>query len=865
MSIYQQYKADTDSVATWLANTAKAHGYDADGAVGAAALENLKKKKKRKGNGKGKGPSRAKNKKAQEKQDPSTKKYVIRVRDFEAMAKHVAETNAVEVPHKTAIALERGIWVRRSFSQKLTESGARKDRRSDASHSHFVEVLEKVRGYLKPIMEAGLFKPDDLDKKTNVKANHPAKGMFDVLNVYTPSEEFLNAPDITPTPTDEPETQYTVEEEVTWEDAFFAFAALLRDYDYLSQEIHSLWEKYASGELDLAAVALATNTAFELAHSMEADIKKLMDKFGGTAIFAHQCFDAACQAMGIDKDKKNQGEVYNLAAYEFAKLLTVNSMSVFKGHVDHHRDAVMPGNYNGSLGWYNEKLGAGGRNNTERWNQDKTALMEVFSGIHFLTTTPGHGDVEDELVRGMGAALKEKKENPRLWISWALQVYLDIVQGLGESVGRGYEQFKQESLKIQKALVDLPKTPERRQVLLAATRWNHDPIFETNQSMMEFGAMAHSDDHEAFQFLRRNPIYCGLLIHHMRSALHYYGVKTAAPSGGLMTTTQLYQALRQEGRIPQGQAWEDLEELWGYQGNPCFFVGNPPTDLEGYYKNYCLCLGTSLTNWAPNRRSANPTEHKGNAPNMKFDGWVSLSLDNRIRVDNAREPWTTETVEEILTEGRKKAMMDGKGRIQENLKQKATEANVSTDISTQQSFAKASQLPAVPKFPSGLIEQLAQVINSEIPRISFNYFSMHNIAWSFLTDLKRALTAEVGPEFLNYVPSEDQLPFVVGYVFSTASGHGSDVRKRGVGNDRFLNVATEVMDEFLHEGKGGIIKEARETDVEPEEVWDIDVDGSESWGPRKFKKEQMDRDGHLGAMASNADVAELMKLLQMMG
>ncbi|PNP61664.1 hypothetical protein FNYG_13651 [Fusarium nygamai] len=194
-------------------------------------------------------------------------------------------------------------------------------------------------------------------------------------------------------------------------------------------------------------------------------------------------------------------------------------------------------------------------------------------------------------------------------------------------------------------------------------------------------------------------------------------------------------------------------------------------------------------------------------------------------------------------------MMDGKDHIQGDLKQKAKEAN----------------LEAVPTSPSGLIEQLAQVINSEVPRISFNYFTMHNIVWSLLTDLKRAFTAEVGPEFLNYIPSEDQLPFVVGYVFSTASGHGFDVRKRGVGSDRFLNVATEVMNEFLHEGKGKIIKEARETEVEPEDVEDVDVDGSELWGPRKFKKEQMDRDGHLGARASNADVAELMKLLQMMG
>ncbi|EXK32445.1 hypothetical protein FOXG_08662 [Fusarium oxysporum f. sp. lycopersici 4287] len=172
---------------------------------------------------------------------------------------------------------------------------------------------------------------------------------------------------------------------------------------------------------------------------------------------------------------------------------------------------------------------------------------------------------------------------------------------------------------------------------------------------------------------------------------------------------------------------------------------------------------------------------------MKFDGWVSLSLDNRICVDNPREPWTITTVGELLTECRKKAIMDGKGHIQEDLKQRAKEAN----------------LEAVPKSPSGLIEQLAQVVNSEIPRISFKFFTMHNIAWSLLTDLKRALTAGVGPEFLTYVPSEDQLPFVVGYVSSTAAGHGSsDARERSVGNDRFLDVATEAMDEFLYEGKG---------------------------------------------------------------
>lgn len=115
MSIYQQYKADTDSVATWLATTAKAHGYGTEDAAAiqqAATQEAAKKKKKKKNNGKGKGPGHAKIL----KQRPTTSmpqsssgKYIIKVKDFEAMAKYVADTNGIEVPHRTAIALERGI------------------------------------------------------------------------------------------------------------------------------------------------------------------------------------------------------------------------------------------------------------------------------------------------------------------------------------------------------------------------------------------------------------------------------------------------------------------------------------------------------------------------------------------------------------------------------------------------------------------------------------------------------------------------------------------------------------------------------------------------------------------------------------
>jgi hypothetical protein len=44
--------------------------------------------------------------------------------------------------------------------------------------------------------------------------------------------------------------------------------ALLDDLSRLGAEIQQLWAKYSEGELDLAAVSVATNTAIELARTL---------------------------------------------------------------------------------------------------------------------------------------------------------------------------------------------------------------------------------------------------------------------------------------------------------------------------------------------------------------------------------------------------------------------------------------------------------------------------------------------------------------------------------------------------------------------------------------------------------------------
>lgn len=293
--------------------------------------------------------------------------------------------------------------MRKSFSERLAASGARIDPASDGRHSYFVGVLEKVRDYLKPLMKTGSFKVDQSDGKPTDKF----KSMFDVLDVYTPSEEFLNAPDII-IPKSTADTEYTAEKEDTLDEAIFSLVALLSDYRRLGDEVEQLWARYRSGQLDLAAAAVATNTAFELARGMEEEIKPQLDKNGGSVRLVNDCFLSLCNACGIDRDRKRQpGDPFNLDAYDLGKHCLMNAVCLVGSYAGGSAGSLLS-NYTGKFGWYDEGLGASGETNRARWNQDVATLMEIFPDLQFLSSNMGRGRVEDELIRGLGALLEAK-------------------------------------------------------------------------------------------------------------------------------------------------------------------------------------------------------------------------------------------------------------------------------------------------------------------------------------------------------------------------------------------------------------------------------------------------------------------------
>lgn len=64
---------------------------------------------------------------------------------------------------------------------------------------------------------------------------------------------------------------------------------------------------------------------------------------------------------------------------------------------------------------------------------------------------------------------------------------------------------------------------------------------------------------------------------------------------------------------------------------------------------------------------------------------------------------------------------------------------------------------------------------------------MHDTTWSLLTELKEEFTRLVGTSFLQNIPTEDKLPYVVGYIFVTAAG------RTGLGDDEVTEPVLDLM------------------------------------------------------------------------
>jgi len=106
-----------------------------------------------------------------------------------------------------------------------------------------------------------------------------------------------------------------------------------------------------------------------------------------------------------------------------------------------------------------------------------------------------------------------------------------------------------------------------------------------------------------------------------------------------------------------------------------------------------------------------------------------------------------------------------------------------------------------------VIQKMATALHAEAPEITFDYFTMHDLCWELMERMKEQFSPIIAAKSgKQWEAHKSNLPFVVGFVFSTAAGK-KDIETDGVPSVELLKIAVQVTEKFLEEGKGSVITE----------------------------------------------------------
>lgn len=196
---YKQYKADTDKIATWLAETAKKCGWiEANAAEGASATNSSKPTKL-----KGRARKLAREAAAAGKAAPSpsdvgksgsakAQKYVVRTKDFVPMAKFIANASddSLRIPSGFMNLIKRCITTRTGTADWFEKNEEERNEAKGENHMFFVRILSDTLSTLKSRYES---QPATVPRPTandEVIATETLSNKFQDLEVEDLDEEY---------------------------------------------------------------------------------------------------------------------------------------------------------------------------------------------------------------------------------------------------------------------------------------------------------------------------------------------------------------------------------------------------------------------------------------------------------------------------------------------------------------------------------------------------------------------------------------------------------------------------------------------------------------------------------------------------
>ncbi|KAK2601422.1 hypothetical protein N8I77_010872 [Diaporthe amygdali] len=767
VSVYQQYKEDTNAVASWLASTAKSCGYPADLLSGGASQASSAARSKRL---KGKARKQATKVAAPQSQGtsfiPCRPDYTIAIKDFIPLAEFVAASQkpVISVPLAFTNTLNRVISTRSGFGGRLADLGDSPTASADSKHSYFVGVLEKVRDVLKPRVSPT--SQDAASPRTPSHAVDEVGGRFAGLSVYEPSEEFLNAPDIErPAPVKDDNSTYVAEPLQDLEEVLFAYTLMINDLMKIRARVEWIWTNYRDGFFELATAAIATNTACDLARNLMEDMVPMFKAHGGAMEIAKKFHLYQCMVKGFSlNDITNSGHEFNYDTYDVATDTYMIAFIMLESFLDAWDPRHLPLYKEGMFGTYDPTRDWSTMPKRDKFQQDKILMMEFFSELATIVQCVPNYPVDDEFTRGM-KELHWTREIP-MYLVFATQMFLDI-----HHILRGRVYSAHETCMSHLELMDTDfglhldfhtklrvsnwpvSNDEALKELRKKIKWvQDDPVHKAKTKVFsKMGVPCASPLH---RILRYSPVISGLMLYHFRAETYDVGIAVANAWGSIAYPLHLYTALRQEkllsSRQVPSECWEDMDVVLALLGEDSFYVGAElPKNPHDYFTKFCLQMGTTASAFtnSKNKRTRNLENllSRAGPRGIKEDcAPVSDMFVDRYLRNTGQVDWTPEHVDNIVArslyeeEGSEEDGTLVLGQIEDSEKLRERKRAVSN----KKTAASGARMP-----PDRLIRALVLALQAESLTLAFPYLSLHRDAWRML----RA--------------GENQLPWVVGWIF----------------------------------------------------------------------------------------------------
>ncbi|MCJ1470221.1 hypothetical protein MMC07_008866 [Pseudocyphellaria aurata] len=847
------YKDDTDSVANWLAVTAKQCGYSSDlldrtdqssslssNATPSQSSTRLKGKARKKakeaaaaqGNQSGASQSQTAGK------PPAKASYIIKVKDFIPLAEFIAGSSnpVVKVPAYLVGVLNRAIELRGQHNAQSREGNdpddASKRAVADETHSYFMAILERTREILKPRMPPGMIgdvlcAPSLELGGLGEKATAQTRNMFDKLDIQEPSQEFLDTPDVTPAPTpiSSNEHRYTAETLHSPEEQYLAAQCLFQDVRQTRGFLRRLWTMYRESRFELTAASITTNTAIGFIRELEQDYLQQFPEQSDYESIVNMFFGVQCLAQGEDPAyKQRPDDSFNFKVYGLAEECLLSTYVLLSSVQDVISPGHLPIYKPGHFGHRDLRSNWSQKSPREKFQDDKLVLLEAFPDLMLMTMITSRSPLaEDELIRGF-RDMAPGKDIP-LCLVFAAQCFLDVQHVLEQDVSRAHEQLVkaatcirasiEQNMKFHESLriVNWPKSNDLgfTDMLRVTEEWVlRDMIAEKLKKIQRNMPIP---DAEPCRLLKQYPLLCGLFTFALKMRAQEISLAFANAWGSILYTSQLYNAARQEKLLLK--PWKDMELLIALHSPEKFFAGDRPKGLEEYFKRFLLSMGYSAAIFASNRRRDIPIASARGPRSLGGLCEVGELFAGRYCNNDQNVAWTRESIQRIIDA---KVDDDSEDSESDSSHPNINAADKKTDKKTRK--VKRSATGSLINKPKGdqrstttldFLEDLANALQAESLELSVDYLRMHRFCWMLL----RSVNDACRPKLLEiygggYLEKENQLPFVVGYIFMTATQTSRVANlllpKRGDFeiSSRLLAKAAKQIEDMIDTGAGAI-------------------------------------------------------------